>query len=379
MLHGGNAKKQLPLQICDSGDVKATVRMSGAPGCNNAATRQPPRTQTDGLLSPNPRRIPAPSDRIREAAVIVRNRPSGLKLFLVMRGSVLGQIWQKLLVTTLLAVVVTLSHGAILHHKITLTTIPFTLMGLPLAIFLGFRNNSAYDRYWEGRKIWGEIVYSSRNFARQCLSLISPAPATAEAPAGIRTRMVYRAIAYAHALRHHLRGSDSSVDVQPLLAPDEWRRYAAAVHKPNFLTDRMGEDLRRCMDAGRLDGCRAAAIDGTLATLVAACAACERIKGTPIPFSYTLLLHRTAYFYCFLLPFGLVDSIGFMTPFVVAIVAYTFFGLDALGDEIEEPFGIAPNDLPLDTICRTVEINLRESLGETDLPPALLPVGYQLT
>src|SRR3954462_9653831 len=137
--------------------------------------------------------------------MIVRDRPSGLKLFLVMRGSVLGEIWQKLLITTLIAVVVTLSHGAILHQKITLTTIPFTLIGLPLAIFLGFRNSSAYDRYWEGRKLWGEVVLRSRNFARQCLSLIGPASPEQVGIADIRTRMIYRAIAFAHALRHQLR------------------------------------------------------------------------------------------------------------------------------------------------------------------------------
>lgn len=113
--------------------------------------------------------------------------------------------------------------------------------------------------------------------------------------------------------------------------------------------------------------------------LTAAGASCERIKHTPIPFSYTLLLHRTAYMYCFLLPFGLVDTTGFMTPFVVAIVAYTFFGLDALGDEIEEPFGLETNDLPLDTLCRSIEISLLESLGETDLPAPLQPVNFQLT
>ena len=311
--------------------------------------------------------------------MIVRDRPSGLKLFLVMRGSVMARIWQKLLFTTLLAIVVTLSHGAILHQKITLTTIPFTLIGLPLAIFLGFRNNSAYDRYWEGRKLWGEIVYNSRNLARQCLSLLGPASLAADGQADIRTRMIYRAIAYAHALRHYLRDSDSRADVAPLLSAEELRGYAAAVHKPNFLMDRMGADLGRCLDESRIDGCLAAVVDSTLSALVAASTACERIKTTPIPFSYTLLLHRTAYFYCFLLPFGLVDTIGFMTPFVAAIVAYTFFALDALGDEIEEPFGTAPNDLPLDTICRNIEINLRESLGETQLPPVLQPVGYQLT
>ena len=308
--------------------------------------------------------------------MIVRDRPSGLRLFLTMRGSVLGRIWKSLLVTTLLAVAVTLTHGAVFHHKVTLTTIPFTLMGLPLAIFLGFRNNSAYDRYWEGRKLWGEMVLRSRNFARQCLSLIGPA---SEAEADIRVRMVHRAIAFAHALRHQLRDSDSSDDVRELLGPDEWQAFANASHKTHFLMDRMGEDLRRCMDEGRLDACLVPAIDATLSALVAAGASCERIRGTPIPFSYTLLLHRTAYLYCFLLPFGLVDAIGFMTPFVVAIVAYTFFGLDALGDEIEEPFGLSDNDLPLETICRTIEINLRESLGETHIPAALAPVQYQLT
>ena len=133
------------------------------------------------------------------------------------------------------------------------------------------------------------------------------------------------------------------------------------------------------MYESRIDGCLAAAVDATLSALVAASTACERIKTTPIPFSYTLLLHRTAYFYCFLLPFGLVDTIGFMTPFVVAIVAYTFFGLDALGDEIEEPFGLEPNDLPLDTLCRTIEINLLESLGEPVLHPKLEPVNHCLT
>ena len=313
--------------------------------------------------------------------MIIRDRPSGIKLFLIMRGSVLGRIWKSLVVTTLLAIVVTLTHGTILHQKITLTTIPFTLIGLPLAIFLGFRNTSAYDRYWEGRRLWGEIVFHSRNLARQCLSLIAPDSA-AGGETGldeIRTRMIYRAIAYAHALRHHLRDSDSTADVGSLLTADELRRFDAVVHRPNFLMDQMGQDLGHCIANGRIDGCLAVAVDANLSALVAACSACERIKSTPIPFSYTLLLHRTAYFYCFLLPFGLVDTLGFMTPFVVAIVAYTFFALDALGDEIEEPFGLAPNDLPLETLCRTIEINLRETLGERQLPQPLLPVAYQLT
>ncbi|MDB5796078.1 MAG: bestrophin [Noviherbaspirillum sp.] len=306
--------------------------------------------------------------------MIVRDRPSGLKLFLTMRGSILSRIWKSLVVTTVLAIMVTFTHGALLDLKITLTTIPFTLIGLPLAIFLGFRNNSAYDRYWEGRKLWGELVLRSRNLARQCLSLIGDGHEASE----IRSRMIHRAIAFAHALRHDLRGTDGGADLKPLLGEEEWRLLAHASNKPYFLMLRMGEDLRRCLNEGRIDRCLATNIDATLSAMVAAAASCERIRNTPIPFSYTLLLHRTAYLYCFLLPFGLVDTIGFMTPFVVAIVAYTFFGLDALGDEIEEPFGVCANDLPLAAICRTIEIDLREALGEDNVPAAIAPVDYCL-
>ncbi len=91
-----------------------------------------------------------------------------------------------------------------------------------------------------------------------------------------------------------------------------------------------------------------------------------------------MLLHRTAYVYCLLLPFGIVDTTGVLTPLVVGVVAFTFFGLDALGDELEEPFGTEANDLPLDALCRGIEIQMREALGETDLPPALEPVDYCL-
>ena len=312
--------------------------------------------------------------------MIVRDRPSGLKMFLLLRGSVLHQIWKVLLVNVLLATAVTLLHGTVFSHKITLTAIPFTLIGLPLAIFLGFRNTAAYDRYWEARKLWGELLLRCRNLSRQCQSLIDlPAPVPPGAGLeDIRVRMVYRAIAFCHALRQQLRGVPDRGEVQALLQPAEWQWLQSKTSKTTALMHHMGLDLQHCLRNGHIGGPLAAHIDTTLSALVGAAASCERIKSSPLPFSYTLLLHRTAYMYCFLLPFGLVDTIGFMTPFVVGIVAYTFFGLDALGDEIEEPFGLLPNDLPLDAICRSIEINLRESLGETDLPLPLQPVDYCL-
>lgn len=318
--------------------------------------------------------------------MIVRDRPTGLALFFIMRGSILSAIWKVLLLNVIIAIFVTVGHGTVFHEKVTLTTIPFTLIGLALAIFLGFRNSAAYDRYWESRKLWGQLVATSRDLSRQCQSMIqNDLPIqTARQRSGlddVRVRMICRAIAFAHALRIQLRTTNPSSwsDFEGLLKEDELARLGTTSSNTNFLMNRMGKDLRRCLVEQRLDPFLAPTIDSTLCTMVAVATGCERIKNTPIPFSYTLLLHRTAYLYCFLLPFGLVDTIGFMTPVVVAIVAYTFFGLDAVGDEITEPFGVSSNHLPLDALCRTIEIDMRESLGDVFIPPALEAVEFQLT
>ncbi len=314
--------------------------------------------------------------------MIVRQRPSFIMLFVIFKGSVLSRILLKLSATVLMASLVTVSAGTIWGIKITLTPIPFTLIGLALAIFLGFRNSAAYDRYWEGRKLWGELVIVSRNLTRQVLTLITAESDTTASGStlsdDLRRRMVYRCIAFAHALRHHLRRSDPLPELERLLVPEEAHALRGAFNRPDFLLRQMAADLRRSLDEKRTSQLFVTSMDASLNHQATVLAACERIEQTPIPFSYTLLLHRTAHLYCLLLPFGLVDSIGFMTPFVVGIVSYTFFGLDALGDELEEPFGLLPNDLPLAAICRTIEINLREALGETDLPEPMAPIDYCL-
>lgn len=198
--------------------------------------------------------------------MIVRERPSGLVLFLVLRGSIMPRILLTLIVNIVVATLVTFSHGDLFNLKITLTAIPFSLIGLPIAIFLGFRNNAAYDRFWEGRKLWGELVYHSRSFSRQCASLIDyPVPACASEGLGdARVRMVYRAIAFAHALRCLLRATDSAADVRGLLLPDELAQMEKAFNKPDFLMGRMGMDLRLCLKEGRIESCLAAAVDATL-------------------------------------------------------------------------------------------------------------------
>jgi putative membrane protein len=312
--------------------------------------------------------------------VIVRGRPHGAQLLYIIRGSVLPHIAWELAVCTGVALVITLTHGFVYQWKITLTTVPFTLIGLALAIFLGFRNNAAYDRYWEGRKLWADLVYRARSFAREVQTLLHyDAPARLQDVDDPRRTLILRTIAFASTLRHQLRGSDAAPDVRRLLGAEESRAFGAVRCGSEYLLREMGSALGAELRAGRLDAPVAADLDQSLTAMAAVAASCERIKNTPIPFPYTLLLHRTAWLYCFLLPFGLVDMVGFMTPFVVAIVAYTFFGLDALGDEIEEPFGLADNHLPLDALCRDIEINLLEALGERELPPPLVAVNLRLT
>jgi putative membrane protein len=311
--------------------------------------------------------------------MIVRDRPRGLQLFYILRGSVLPHIAWELATCTTVATLVTLTHGFVYQWKVTLTTVPFSLIGLALAIFLGFRNSTAYDRYWEARKLWADLVHRSRSFAREVQTLLHfEAPATAGDSDDPRRHMILRTIAFAFALRHQLRGSDAGEDMRRLLPAGEAAAFAASRSGTGYLLRRQGDDLGGFLRARRVDAPVAADMDQTLSALAAVAAGCERIKNTPIPFPYTLLLHRTAWLYCFLLPFGLVDTVHFMTPFVVAIVAYTFFGLDALGDEIEEPFGTADNHLPLDALCRDIEINLLEALGSSELPPALVPVRGRL-
>jgi ion channel-forming bestrophin family protein len=266
-----------------------------------------------------------------------------------------------------------MAHGTLFSHKVTLTPIPFSLIGLALAIFLGFRNTASYERWWEGRKLWGELVIRARSLARLIVHHVRPASGDADRP----RIMVRQLIAYAYVLKHHLRGTRDDQS-STYLSDSDVRAMAASVNRPDQVLRLLSREVAALAADGRLDPMLVAQVEDNLTALAGVQAGCERIRHTPLPFSYSLLLHRTAYLYCFALPFGLVDTTGFMTPFVVGIVSYTFFGLDAIGDEIEEPFGLLDNDLPLEAMCRRVEIDLLEASGETDLPAPLQPVDYCL-
>ena len=327
--------------------------------------------------------------------MIVSKKYSWLRTLFQIRGSSLTKTWPRLLLVFAVALVVTVVHEKYgwLHTNLTVT--PFSLIGLALGIFLGFRNNTSYDRFWEGRKLWGQVVNTSRTITRQLLTLVGPgdgidvpyrvygleADSVPESVREFHRSNVRRVIAYVHALRLHLRSDNDLSGLAEFLEADELASLQSETNRPIAILQRIGAEVRDAWDRGWIHALHVPVVESSLTSFANMQGGCERIKATPIPFSYNILLHRLVFVYCFGLPFGLVSAadIGPFTPVVTLLVSYAFFGLDAVGDEVEDPFGLDPNDLPLDAITKMIEINLRQRLGETDLPAFRQPVGDVLS
>jgi putative membrane protein len=293
--------------------------------------------------------------------MIDRDRPSALRLFFVWRGSIVPHILPQILGFGLYAAAVTAVVKALGLDLSAVGVAPFALVGITLSIYLSFRNSAAYDRWWEARRLWGQLVAESRTLPRATEALL-PDPE-------MRRRFLLCYLGFCHLLRGKLRDLDV-------------REQAAALSGPatssNEVLRRMGHDLADARRSSDLDPIGHRILEERLTELTAIEAGCERIAGTPLPFAYTLLLHRTAYLVCLLLPFGLVATAGWATPPFTALITYTFFGLDRLSEELEDPFGTEANDLALDSLCRTCEISVFEALGEP-APGPLAPRGYYLS
>jgi putative membrane protein len=292
--------------------------------------------------------------------MIVLPRPTLLDVLFRVRGSIIGSIAPRMAAMLLVSVAAVLLAARNPPMLAQLGAIPFTLIGLALSIFMSFRNNACYDRWWEGRKLWGKLIIEVRSFARQ----------TAHLAPEVRRPLLLGLIGFSHGLAARLRGKAEVPVIAPWCGAGEWEAV------PNPTDAALREVGLRCSalaQDGSLSDIRYSVLEQPLIGLTQVQAGCERIKATPVPYAYSLLLHRTAYTFCLLLPFALAKSLGWWTPLVELVVCYTFFGLDTLGDEMEDPFGEDTNDLPLDVLVRTVERELLAALGRTDLPPPLMP------
>jgi putative membrane protein len=299
----------------------------------------------------------------------VDSKSSWLKT-VALGGFALPHIWLRTGIITLISIATTALYEEVSWLHYSISPVPFTLIGLPLGIFLGFRNNAAYDRFWEGRKLWGGLVNIARDLTRQILTLIEAPDADADEVKKFQHGMVRYAIGYFHAVRHALRDHEPwEVLRHDMLTDEEIEQLKGSTNVPIMMLQVMADKLLFARRKGWIHPFHVPVLEQTLVNLCDRQGGCERIKLTPIPFSYTVLLHRIVAFYCALLPFGIMDAAKWGTPFVVLSVSYCFFGLDAVGDELEQPFGTDVNDLPLHAITRTIERNLRERIGQAIPPP----------
>ncbi|MCB1020543.1 MAG: hypothetical protein KDC27_11485 [Acidobacteria bacterium] len=305
--------------------------------------------------------------------MIVRQNLTLSYVLFAVRHSILTKIWPRVLFTALLALTVTLCEHFGWLRVATLTTTPFALIGVALGIFLGFRTNASYARFWEGRQLWGRMVNVTRTFTRQ-LDLFLTSDDEAEL-ADFKQALVRTTIGYVHAFRALLRRIPLDEHARRYLSPELLAEIEARRNPPNAVLQAMGESLRTAWRRGWVHDFHLSALDGSLEEMTSIQGGCERISNTPVPFSYNFLIHRITAFYCVLLPFGIYDSVGLMTPLVSFMISYAFFGLDAIGDEVEDPFGFEPNDLPLDSLCRNIEIDLLQMVGEKNTPAPVQPVG----
>lgn len=307
--------------------------------------------------------------------MIIRQRTHWFRMLFIWKGSVLPKIVSQLIIITAFSIVVLLVQGKIYEYKVNLNPAIFTLIGIALAIFLGFCNTASYDRYWEGRKLWGTVVTESRSLVRQVFTLVKEQ----DNPELTREKEQFAKLtaAFSWALNDQLRRKKSTEHLTQLLGDQEAESLQHYEFIPVAILYKLGEFIHQWTSTGKIDTITAVSLNQQLNNLSTVAGGCERILNTPLPFTYHVLLHRTVYIYCFLLPFGLVDVVGWMMPVLVLFISYTFISLDAIVNEIGEPFGEEANDLALNSICRTTEFSIFEQAGIKQ-PPLAAPDTYFL-
>ena len=261
---------------------------------------------------------------------------------------------------------------------LAIPTTPFTLVGTGLSILLVFRNNESYARYWEARTLWGQVLANCRSFARLALTLTrsnaskSGPRDDAISPELEHTRrdLVLRTIAFLHSLPPTLRGdSAAEADFDSLakfLPPDEVETLRAQKNVPAAILHTQGE---RVADAWRRDFLHpqhVPILDEHLSALTLSFGSCEKIARTPIPPAYGLLARGIVWVFMTLLPFGFVSELGWKTVFLAPLVAFLFGALQRFGEEVEHPFELKHDGLPLDSLSSALEIELRQRLGEPE-------------
>jgi ion channel-forming bestrophin family protein len=230
------------------------------------------------------------------------------------------------------------------------------MLGFVISLLLVFRTNTAYDRWWEGRKLWGALVNNSRNLAIKIAAILSVSDN--EHRAFFRNAIP----AFAFALQKHLRSELPNHETEDGLN-SIFQHVSKDRHVPNQIAALMTKRVHELVAQGKITKEEWIILNNELVAFTDICGACERIKNTPIPFSYSIFLKKFIFFYVMTLPFGYVFSLGYYVIPVVAFIFYVLASLELVAEEIEEPFGGDENDLPTEQISQNIQIHVGEILG----------------
>jgi putative membrane protein len=282
--------------------------------------------------------------------------------------------WKRLLVLLIFDCTVAVLYSVFNHKWFSLIGLPVAPLASALTIFLAFRTNAAYGRWWEARTLWGSLINTSRALARQFLTMIDDEPeSTGKTP--IRQQLVLFQIAYAHALRCHLRKQTPFPELVCVLGAEATERLRSYANVPAAILLTMGNLLREAHQKALLDTFRWTAIDENLNALANIQGACERIKNTPLPRQFDYLPRVLVDVFCWLLPLAVVEDLGLMTPLASTLISFTFIAADLMSREIANPFDNTIHDTPMTALSRTIELNLREQM-QFDQRPLAKPVPW---
>lgn len=230
-----------------------------------------------------------------------------------------------------------------------------SLLGFAISMLLVFRTNTAYDRWWEGRKLWGQLVNASRNLAVKVDALVPDDKAT-------RAFFARLIPLFAHELRLHLQREKTRLELDSEPHP-EIPDFDRSKHVPMQVAGLLSARAQRLLKQGGITGEQMLTLDRELAQLLEICGACERIKNTPIPYSYSSFIKKFIVIYVLTLPFGFAFTLGWIAAPVVMFIFYVLASLELIAEEIEDPFGTDTNDLPMERIAATIKGNVEEVLG----------------
>jgi putative membrane protein len=271
------------------------------------------------------------------------------------KGSVIPAILPRVFCCAVFSLGVTLLYDLGVNIALPLESglVPSIVLGLLLV----FRTNTAYERYWEGRKLWGTLINTVRNLSRTIWVTIKENNKSDRLEKIATLRLL---IAFAVATKLHLRSETVNKELSQFL-PEKWYETLCTMnHPPLEIAFWIGDYLQQQYEKDCINSYQLIAMFKLLDTMVDVLGACERILKTPIPLAYTIHLKQLVLVYCLTLPFQFVDELIWMTAPIVALVSFTILGIEEIGIEIEDPFGYDANDLPLDNMCSTMEKNIED-------------------